>query len=167
MKVQEVMTSGAIACAPETNLEAAALLMWDNDCGVLPVVTDDGRVVSMITDRDICMATALNHRAPGDIPVAEVVTGKVYSCNPEDDVREALGTMLRERVRRLPVVTSDGTLAGIISINDVVLKAQEGTAGDASQLSYADVVSAFKGICTHHTLPPVPEQEMLQKAATT
>ena len=167
MKVQDVMTKSAIACASDTNLEAAALLMWDNDCGALPVVTDGGHVVGMITDRDICMGTALNRRAPNNIVVGEVVTGKVFACAPEDDLREALKTMQREGVRRLPVVKPDGTLSGIISMNDVVLRAKEGAGTEAAGLSYADVVSAFKGICAHHTLPPVPEQEMLQKSATT
>ena len=166
MKVQDVMTKSAIACASDTNLEAAALLMWDNDCGTLPVVADGGYVVGMITDRDICMATALNHRAPSKIVVGEVVTGKVFACTPEDDVRQALKTMQQEGVRRLPVIKADGTLSGIISMNDVVLKAEDGRDTKAAGLSYADVISAFKGICAHHTLPPVPEQEMLQKSAT-
>jgi predicted transcriptional regulator len=141
--------------------------MWDNDCGTLPVVADGGHVIGMITDRDICMATALNRRAPGKMAVGEVVTGKVFACSPEDDVREALKTMQHEGIRRLPVVKPDGTLSGIVSMNDVVLKAQEAVDGKAPELSYADVVSTFKGICAHHQLTPIPEQEMLQKTAAT
>ncbi len=56
MKVKDVMTSPVLFCAPETNLEAAAMIMWESDCGALPVVNHEQQVVGMITDRDICMA---------------------------------------------------------------------------------------------------------------
>ena len=167
MKVKEVMTTSVVACAPDTSLEMAALLMWDNDCGTLPVVADGRHVIGMITDRDICMATALDHRATIYISVGELVRRKVFTCAPEDDVRDALRTMQRERVRRLPVVTPEGTLSGIISMDDVVLKAQEAADGKAPELSYADVVNAFKGICAHHAHAPTADGEMPQKVATT
>ena len=64
MKVEEVMTRDVQSCYPETNLAEAAMQMWRGDFGVLPVV-DSGKVVGMITDRDICMAAATKHRDPG------------------------------------------------------------------------------------------------------
>jgi CBS domain-containing protein len=158
------MTSAARSCEPQASLTAAAALMWENDCGTLPVVEDGGRVVGMITDRDICFGAAMKNRAPSEIAVGEVITGEVYSCAPDDDVREALETMRRERVRRLPVVGADGTLCGIVSMNDVVLRAEEKSKGKTRGPSYADVVQTYKAICAH------PRQEMelsqRQQAAT-
>jgi CBS domain-containing protein len=162
MKVQEVMTSDAKACEPRASLSNAAALMWENDCGTLPVVEDDGRVVGMITDRDICFGATTKNRAPSEIAVSEVITGKVYACAPDDDISEALETMRRERVRRLPVVGAEGTLCGVVSMNDIVLRAEEKANGKGPELSYADVVQTYKAICAN----PLQELPQQQQAAT-
>lgn len=146
MKVQEVMSSGVQSCSPDSNLATAARLMWDNDCGALPVAAD-GKVTGMITDRDICIAAAAQNRPLADIAVKEVISGNVYACRPEDDLRYALETMRKQQVRRLPVVDSAGRLHGILSINDLVLKAKRGK--KKTGLSYGDVVSTLKAIFAH------------------
>lgn len=147
MKVQDVMTAEVRTCRLDTNLSAAAMQMWNGDCGALPVLADGGEVVGMITDRDICMASATKHRDPEKIRVDEVISGKAYSCSPETEIHEALEIMQEKRVRRLPVVNShDGKLAGILSMNDVALKAQgNGTA----ELSAQDVENTLRAICAH------------------
>ncbi|HAF14476.1 MAG TPA: CBS domain-containing protein [Blastocatellia bacterium] len=149
MKVKEIMTKNAKACTPISNLAEAAGLMWENDCGILPVVAHGGRVVGLITDRDVCMAAALQHRDLENIAVAEVTSGKVVSCHPDDDVRTALKTMQENKVRRLPVVADDGTLAGILSMNDIVVNAKEIADKQDANVSYADVVQTYKAICAH------------------
>lgn len=165
MKVKDVMTAGAATCMPETSLAEAASLMWENDCGTLPVLGVEGRVVGMVTDRDICFGTTTKNLAPSEVSVGEVITGQVYACSPDDDVRDALKTMRRERVRRLPVVGADGTLQGIISMNDVVLSAEQPSDGLAPELSYGDVVETYKAICTHALIPQVAEQPAAHAAA--
>ena len=80
MKVQDVMTYEVQSCRPETNLSAAAMQMWRGDFGVMPVVAG-GKVVGMITDRDICIAAATKHRDPANIRVKEVISGQVYGCS--------------------------------------------------------------------------------------
>src|SRR5258708_7678276 len=102
MKVKEILTTNPKVCTTTTNLAEAASFMWDYDCGILPVVGDEGRVVGLITDRDICIAGATKNRNLSDIAVEETMTGKVYSCAPEDDVDKALDTMQQRKVRRLP-----------------------------------------------------------------
>ena len=166
MKVQDVMTSDTKVCSPQTDLASAAMLMWDGDFGTLPVVADGGRVVGMITDRDICIAAATKQRVASDIAIGEVITGKVFSCAPETDVRDALKLMQQEKVRRLPVLDAEGALRGILSINDLVLKAEETKKNSA--LSYADVMSTFKSICGQHELIPLeqPPQSLQQQTAT-
>ena len=166
MKVKEVMTAGAKSCMLETSLADAASLMWENDCGVLPVVGVEDKVVGLITDRDICFGAATKNRAPSEIAVGEVIAGEVFACGPEDDIQEALKTMRRERVRRLPVVGEGGTLQGIVSMNDVVLKAEEQSNGKAPELSYGDVVQTYKAICSHTLLPQLAGQAGAQAAGT-
>lgn len=146
MKVQEVMKEDVKACFPDTNLAAAAALMWKSDCGLLPVIADGETPVGVITDRDIAVALGTRGRAPQDVRVDEVIHGPVIACAPDDDVHTALKIMREEKVRRLPVVTDDGVLSGILSINDLVLHAQKGN----KELDYDDVVSTFKAICEHH-----------------
>lgn len=147
MKVSELMTSNVQSCTPETNLAAAAIEMWDGDCGALPVVDDGGRVLGMITDRDICIAAATNHRDIASIKVGEVTTGEVQSCTPETSVRDALKIFEQARVRRLPVVDAENKLRGILSMSDIVLQTTEARDRKATDVSYADVTNTFKAIC--------------------
>jgi len=122
--------------------------MWENDCGILPVVAEDGKVIGLVTDRDICMAAALKNRNVSDIAVEEVISGNVVSCKADDDIRTALNTMQENKLHRLPVVADDETLEGILSMNDIVLKAED---AKAAQVSYADVINAYKAISQHRT----------------
>ncbi len=149
MKAEEIMTRNVQSCRPEASLAQVAALMWDYDCGAVPVVDDANRVMGIITDRDIAIAAATKGRSATDITVGEVMSGNVYSCARDEDVKSALKTMRRERVRRLPVIGSDGRLAGILSINDIVLRAEEGKGKQVPDVSYDDVVSAFKAVCEH------------------
>jgi CBS domain-containing protein len=149
MKVKEIMSTNPKACTLTDNLSAAAGLMWENDCGILPVVAEGGKVVGLITDRDICMAANLNGRNLWNIAVEDVISGEVFACKPEDDIHSVLTTMQENKVRRLPVVAADGTLEGILSMNDIVLKAEEPKDKKATELSYADVVKTYKSICQH------------------
>ena len=151
-KVQDIMTKDVKVCKPDTNLAAAAALMWENDCGVLPVVDDEGKVLAIITDRDICIALATRSRLASDVTVNEVISGEVYSCALDDDVTAALKTMQRAKVHRLPVVTKDdGKLQGILSLNDIVLHAEEARGRQIPGVSFEDVARTLKTICEHRT----------------
>jgi CBS domain-containing protein len=135
------MTSDVKSCRPETNLAEAGRDMWDGDCGVLPVVNDEGRVTGVITDRDICIAVATRGRAADRIAVREVAQDHAHTCLPDDDIIAALRTMKAQQVRRLPVVDADGHLRGMLSLNDVVTHA-----GAASP---TEVMSTLASICEH------------------
>jgi CBS domain-containing protein len=124
MKVQEIMTSDVKCCSPDTNLATAAKIMWECDCGAVPVTENDGKVVGIITDRDICIAAATRSRAEGEIAVTDVISKKVHACAPSDDVTSAMKTMKAQQVRRLPVVGRDGRLKGIISLHDIAVRAR-------------------------------------------
>ena len=148
MKVKDLMTAEPRTCAPGTNLAAAAALMLDGDCGILPVV-DGGKLVGVVTDRDLYIALATRNRLASDVTVGEVLQAPVYTCEPEDDVRAALATMKQHRVRRLPVEGFGGTVSGIISMNDILL-----AAGARKPVRDAEVVDAFQAICGHHHPAP-------------
>jgi CBS domain-containing protein len=145
MKVKEIMTPQAKAIWLTESLADAAQMMWENDCGVLPIIKDGRKVVGMITDRDICMAVASRDRNPSSVSVEEVMTGQVYSVNPEDEVNQALAVMQEHRIRRLPVIDAEGELQGILSMNDVVLHAN--TPDGATNIAYDDVVKTYQAIC--------------------
>jgi CBS domain-containing protein len=120
MQIAEVMTPGPIMCAPETTVAEAAHLMWEGDCGVLPVV--NGRTLKgVVTDRDLFIALATRDAKASQLTVGAVAQKNPVTCSPRDDVHQAMGKMKSHRVRRLPVVDADGTLVGIVSMNDLVL----------------------------------------------
>jgi CBS domain-containing protein len=140
MRVEEIMTKDVSYCAPGTNAAAAAELMWTKNCGSLPVVEDGGHVVGMVTDRDLFIALGTQNRRPADLAVGELMNRDLAICAPGDDLRQALKTMAEKQYHRLPVVDENGVLKGILSIDDIVLRAE------ADGLS-KDVLKAMKAIC--------------------
>jgi CBS domain-containing protein len=149
MKANDVMTRNVKSCHPETNLSQVAALMWDYDCGATPVVDDEDRVMGMITDRDIAIAVSTKGRLATEITVGEVMSGNVYACALDEEISSVLKTMRREKVRRLPVIGKDGRLAGILSINDVVLRAGEAGGKQVPEIPSEDVMNTFKAVCKH------------------
>ena len=148
MKVKDIMTGDPRTCAPGPNLAAAAALMIDGDCGILPVM-DGGKLVGVVTDRDMYIALATRNKRASELTVGDVVQTPVYTCGPEDDVQVALDTMRRHCVRRLPVEGFGGTVAGIVSMNDIVL-----ASGPRKPVREAEVVNTLQAICAHHHPAP-------------
>jgi len=122
MQVQEIMTQEVSCGSLETNAAAAAEIMWTRNCGVLPIVADGGRVVGIVTDRDLFIALGTQNRRPADLEMREIMRPEPVSCAPGDEVRQALRTMAKEKVHRLPVVDESGTLKGILSLDDVLAR---------------------------------------------
>lgn len=125
MRVEQLMSKQVYWCRPEDTLDRAAQLMWDHDCGALPVCTGNGetRVSGMITDRDICMSALFQGRPLHEIRVSEAMTRESRVCRPEDAAADAERTMRSAQVRRLPVVSASGDLVGIISLADIAREA--------------------------------------------
>jgi CBS domain-containing protein len=151
MKVAQVMTPAPLACGPEANLAEIAGLMWDANCGIVPIVDTTGRVVGVVTDRDICIAAATRNLSPSQIRASELPYRPAVCCGPEDDVREALRVMTEHRVRRLPVTGEAGALHGIVSIDDILLETGAANAGYTAR----DVVAALQAICARALPQPV------------
>ena len=142
MKVKELMTTDVKRCSLETNLAAAAKIMWEGDCGAVPVTDEYDHVVGVITDRDICIAAATRPRTEGEIPVKDVISQPLYACAPGDDVRAALETMKARKIRRLPVVEQGGRLVGIVSIHDIAGQSRT-RSGEVSPDSVLDAFIAI------------------------
>jgi CBS domain-containing protein len=157
MKVQDVMTESVRTCSSEESLAEAAAIMWSADCGVLPVLTD-GKVVGVITDRDIAIALGTRDKRAADIPIKDVMTEKVFFATPEEDIHAALKTMRKERIRRLPVLNNNGLIEGIVSMNDIALHAEKFDGHRTTELSYEDAMNTLKAICEHR------HQKQLKKA---
>jgi CBS domain-containing protein len=145
MRVQELMVRDVAVCSPETDLARAARIMWERDCGALPVVVDQ-KVVGIITDRDIAMSVATKERPAREIQVREVVNGPAFAVHPNDDIARALELMAEKQVRRVPVVDAEQRLHGILSASDIILAADKVRGSGADDLSYMDAMGVLKAI---------------------
>jgi CBS domain-containing protein len=148
MKVQEIMTEKVQSCLPNDKVSAIARMMRAQNCGFIPVVTNNNVPVGVITDRDVCMAVATKLQNAADIEVRELMSRQIFACFAEDDVNVALRRMKETKVRRLPVLNHDGKLIGILSLDDIVLS----TTGDGKgDLPVEDVFGTYKSICAPFT----------------
>jgi CBS domain-containing protein len=143
MKVQQLMTSEVQICHPEDTLTAAAEKLWTHDIGCLPVADHDGRLIGMITDRDICMAAYTQGRSLSEIPVSTAMSKEVYSCMAIDSVKDAEEAMRSHQVRRLPVVNDNGDLVGIVSLNDIVREAERELGLKSREISTQEVTATL------------------------
>ena len=141
MTVQELMTPFPATCGPADNLAQAAEHMWDADCGIVPVVDERGHVLGVITDRDICIAAATRGRAPADIAAGDMVHGHTVVVRETELVTSALALMRRHRVRRLPVVTEDGILHGMLSLDDVAY-----AVGESGGVTADEIIATLKAL---------------------
>jgi CBS domain-containing protein len=148
MKVKDLMTTDVRTCASDTTVAEAARLMWEGDCGILPVV-DDGKLVGVVTDRDMYIALATQNGLPSQLTVGAVATKEPVTCAPDDDVQAALAGMRGARVRRLPVTGFNGAVRGILSMNDILL-----AAGAGKEVRSDDVLQTLQAICGHHHPAP-------------
>lgn len=146
MKVKEIMTAKVKSCSQAAHLAAAAEVMRKSNCGALPVVDGDEKVIGMITDRDICLAMSAKDRDPSRSKVSEVISGKVYDCAPGDGVKNALKTMRKKKVKRLPVVNGAGALKGILSFGDILLHARKAKGKKSQMPSYKDLARTLQAI---------------------
>jgi CBS domain-containing protein len=149
MLVEDLMTRNVASVGSDQTLAVAAQLMWDCDCGALPVVeTDSAKVVGMITDRDICMATWSRGLAPGAISVREVMSENLVACQPRDAIARAESVMRTKQIRRLPVVSSERRLLGILSLADIARAAGATSKLESDRDLSGDVLATtLAGIC--------------------
>lgn len=154
MKIETLMTSDVRTCRANDSLSAAAQAMWESDLGCLPVVDDSNGVVGILTDRDLLMASHLRGAPLWTIAVREAMASVVFSVSPSDSVQDVLTRMQTVQVRRLPVVSKDGELVGIVSLGQLACA----VANDTAPLKPRDIAAAFAAI----SAPRAPAQPVVE-----
>lgn len=130
MRVSKIMQPRPSVVGPRTSVRAAAALMADRDIGLLPVV-EDGRVIGVVSDRDLALRLLPDALSVPDRPVSQVMTRSVCMCRADLNVVEAARIMGDRQIRRLLVQDAAGRLAGILSLGDIARDASEELAGQA------------------------------------
>jgi len=159
MKVEEIMSREVKVCALSETLNGAAQLMWENDCGCIPVVEGDSKVVGMLTDRDICMAAYTRGATLHGLHASSAMSRELFACRPGDDLLKAQQIMREHRVRRLPVTDTRGKLVGILSLTDVA-RAAAMTNSAARKAKVADTLAA---VCAPHPREATPQSTELKE----
>lgn len=149
MNVNDIMITNASCCSTDTTLDKVAMLMWENNCGSIPVVDNKNKPIGIITDRDIAMCCALNHKAPWEMNTSTIMANRMlYTCSTDDDLEMAMSTMKKQKIRRLPVTNSDGSIAGMISIDDIVACSAKNKS--INKMSYDLTMNTLKAVAIHH-----------------
>ena len=152
MKVSELMVKDVVTCRDTASLGEIAKLMWEHDIGFIPVVSSgNGAFAGVITDRDGFLTAYFQGKELWDIPVRSAMSTRTATCPPEADVEEAERLMREFQVHRLPVVTKEGKLVGVVTINDFARKA----AHDDSEELEKQVAVTLNAICRPRT-PQAP-----------
>jgi CBS domain-containing protein len=150
MKVQEIMTSEVAACTPDQACSSAVQQMWDNDCGIVPVVDEERRVVGAITDRDIAIACWSRDMTPSALCIGDTMSPDVKCVSPEDSVSAAEEIMEQCQVRRLPVIDKEGRLCGILSLADITRQSEDGRS-KSRDVDPKKVIEAYAAVCHPRT----------------
>lgn len=158
MFVEEIMAAPAICCSESDTLDIAARLMWEHDCGAIPVVDEDGRLRGMLTDRDICMACYTQNRPPREIGVAATMSQGVATCRPEDALELLENQLALNQVRRIPVIDGANRPIGMVSLSGIAR--HTASSGLQNQLNHR-VVRTLAAICE----PRAPESSQSRRYA--
>jgi CBS domain-containing protein len=147
MRISQIMSRNVETCSLDDNLDAAAGKMWNRDIGCLPVTGIDGRVVGMITDRDISMCSYTQGKRLSEIPVAVAMSREVFSCRQDDSLIQAEETMRSRQIRRLPVLDSNDTIVGMISLNDLARESEREVGRKGREVSAQEVSTTLAAVC--------------------
>lgn len=145
MNVDQIMSRNPATCSPQETLDVAAARMWDRDVGILPVVDAEGRVVAVVTDRDVAMAAYTQDRRLRELQVSVAMSKQLFACRPNDALIEAEEVMRSQQVRRLPVLDG-GKLLGVISLNDLAREAEREVGHKGRQVRPDEVSATLAAI---------------------
>jgi CBS domain-containing protein len=127
MKAEKIMTRDVSCCRPDDTLNDAARIMWERDCGFVPVTVENagraGRLVGILTDRDVCMAAYTRGQPLAEIRVGEVMSTGVQACRPNEELEAVEAVMRGAQVHRVPIVDGEAHLLGVIALADIAREA--------------------------------------------
>lgn len=149
MRIEQLMQKKLASVTAEQSLDDAARMLWEGDCGCVPVVSEDGshRVVGMLTDRDICMAAYTQGKSLREMRVRGAMSCDVRTCRPGDSIEDVEAILSSAQVRRLPVVDEADQLVGIISLSDLARAAARCRKQKKPALDEAAVAETLAAIC--------------------
>jgi CBS domain-containing protein len=149
MQIEQLMTKQVASCNPGDTLQRAAQLMWDADCGCLPVCDENGvkRVVGVITDRDISMSALFRGKPLHELSVSGAMAKKLVACHIGDSVAAVEKTMREAQIRRLPVIDDQGALVGIMGLADLAREAARERGSVKGQVTQFEVGDTLAAIC--------------------
>ncbi len=148
MKVEQLMKRPVRTCQSEDSLDWVAELMWEADCGCLPVVDGEERLLAVVTDRDICMAAHFQGGPLYALKVKGAMSKNVFACSPQDTIADAENVMRTNQIRRLPVIDAERRVVGILSLNDLALEAGA-TGAKKREVTLTDVGRTLQAVCRH------------------
>jgi len=146
MKISQVMTDDVKSCRERDFLSRAARVMWDNDCGCLPVIDAEGKIAGIITDRDITMAAYTQGLPLHAIRVESAMARTVVTCSSDDDLQTVEELMRQNQVRRVPILDQSGKLVGIVSLNDLALAAQQPRKEEIAGITNGEISQTLEAI---------------------
>jgi CBS domain-containing protein len=124
-KVADVMVTEVVTINPDATLAQAAEVMRDANVGMLPIVEEDGKLRSVVTDRDIVVRAVARGIEPDTTPVKNLDTEDVVSARPEWDVEEAMRLMAERQIGRIPVVDAERRVVGVVTLSSLILRARD------------------------------------------
>lgn len=134
MNVREVMTKTVWTCRASEPMAAAARLMWEHDIGAVPVLDGKGKLVGIVTDRDLCMGAYFTGEPLTAVLVEHAMSKVVFRIDGAQTLEKAEELMRSKRIRRLPVVEGE-KLVGMITLGDLARAAQARKAVTASEVN--------------------------------
>ncbi|RKH48929.1 CBS domain-containing protein [Corallococcus interemptor] len=125
LTARDIMTRQVRTARRDSALREVAQLMRDEDCGVVPIVDAEGRLLGLVTDRDLALRAFTGQRAVDGLRAADVMTEDLEAVLPEEDLHGVIELMGRRQIRRVPVVEPDDRLVGIIAMGDIANRADQ------------------------------------------
>lgn len=146
MKVAEALRRPAKTCTLLSSLEEVGRILWEADQSAVPVVDDRGRAVGVLSDRDLAVTMAAKNRGAAQILVRELLDRDFITCSAEDPLAEAVRKMRFHRLRNIVAVGTEGTLVGVLSLEDLAHAAVAGAEKTAAGVSCEEIVLALQAI---------------------
>jgi CBS-domain-containing membrane protein len=149
MRVEQLMTRNIHTCGPDDSLNRATQVMWEHDCGCVPVVDSERQLIGIVTDRDVAMAAYTQGRSIAHIRVGDIMAKRMHTCGQDEDISVAQDRMRKYQLRRLPITDATGYLVGLISLNDLALEASREGGPGRHPLRSAEVGETLAEVSKH------------------
>lgn len=151
MQVEELMTKDVFCVSGDQSVNDAAHLMWEKNCGCVPIVDSDNRVTGMVTDRDIAMAAYFEGKPLAEIPLSKTQTRPLVSCTSTDELKAVEQLMQSHQVHRVPVVDESMRPVGLVSLNDIAVAYKAGN----KEVKAKELCDTLSAICATNGGGPV------------